>query len=48
MNEHYECKIASLAEMEKQWDYLISPSKYVTDILRSSFTYEGEILEEGN
>lgn len=31
----------------KQWDYLISPSKYVTDILRSSFTYEGEILEEG-
>ena len=23
MNEHYECKIASLAEMEKQWDYLI-------------------------
>lgn len=31
----------------KQWDYLISPSQYVTDILRSCFTYDGEILQEG-
>lgn len=33
--------------VSQKWDYLISPSEYVTNILRSCFTYDGEILEEG-
>ncbi len=30
-----------------QWDYMVSPNKYTTDILRSAFAYEGEIIESG-
>lgn len=30
-----------------RWDYLISPNAYSTEIFRSAFAYEGEILEIG-
>ncbi|UYG93851.1 CDP-glycerol glycerophosphotransferase family protein [Cytobacillus firmus] len=31
----------------KNWDYLISPSKYATNAFRSAFRYNGEMLEVG-
>lgn len=31
----------------KEWDYLVSPNRYTSEILRSAFAYDGEILEEG-
>lgn len=37
----------SYIKVAKNWDYLISPNEYTTDILRSSFGYEGRILETG-
>ena len=33
--------------VSKEWDYLISPSAFVSEKLRSSFGYDGVILEEG-
>ena len=30
-----------------EWDYLISPNEFTTEKLRSSFAYEGEVLEVG-
>ena len=37
----------SYIKVSNQWDYLISPNRYTTDILRSSFGYKGRILETG-
>lgn len=37
----------SYIKVAKEWDYLISPNRYTTDILRSAFGYEGRILETG-
>ncbi|MBR4448490.1 bifunctional glycosyltransferase family 2 protein/CDP-glycerol:glycerophosphate glycerophosphotransferase [Methanobrevibacter sp.] len=37
----------SYIKVAREWDYLISPNRYTTDILRSSFGYEGDILETG-
>lgn len=34
-------------KVSKAWDYLISPSAFVSEKLRSSFGYDGVILEEG-
>ncbi|GMQ72461.1 CDP-glycerol glycerophosphotransferase family protein [Tetragenococcus halophilus] len=31
----------------KRWDLAISPSKYMTNKIRSAFNYEGEIIETG-
>lgn len=31
----------------KQWDYLISPNRFTTNVLRSSFAYDGKVLETG-
>lgn len=31
----------------KMWDYMVSPNRYTTEILRSAFAYEGEIIESG-
>ena len=31
----------------REWNYLVSPNRYTSEILRSAFAYEGEILEEG-
>lgn len=31
----------------REWDYLVSPNKYTSDIFRHCFAYTGEILEEG-
>ena len=31
----------------KEWNYLVSPNRYTTEILKSAFAYEGEILEVG-
>lgn len=30
-----------------EWDYLVSPNRYTTDILRSAFAYDGKVLETG-
>ena len=37
----------SYISVGKTWDYLISPNHYTTEILKSAFAYEGEILETG-
>lgn len=37
----------SYIDVSKKWDYLISPNKYTTDILKSSFGYQKDILETG-
>lgn len=37
----------SYIKVAKEWDYLISPNRYTTDILRSAFGYDGKILETG-
>ena len=37
----------SYIDVSKEWDYLISPNRYTTDILKSSFGYEREIFESG-
>lgn len=37
----------SYINVAKQWDYLISPNPYTTEVLRSSFAYEGQIIESG-
>lgn len=37
----------SYIKVAKEWDYLISPNHYTTEILRSSFAYDGDILETG-
>ena len=34
-------------KVSNRWDYLISPNEYTTNILRSSFGYQGKILETG-
>ena len=34
-------------KVSNQWDYLLSPSAFVSEKLRSSFGYDGVILEEG-
>ena len=31
----------------KKWDYMISPNRYTSEIYRSAFAYEGEIIESG-
>ena len=31
----------------KMWDFMISPNEYTTEILRSAFAYEGDIIESG-
>lgn len=31
----------------KMWDYMVSPNRYTTEILRSAFAYDGEIIESG-
>ena len=37
----------SYINLAKQWNYLISPNNYTTNIYRSSFGYDKEILESG-
>ena len=37
----------SYIKVAKEWDYLISPNKYTTKVLRSAFAYDGEMLETG-
>ena len=37
----------SYVNISKQWDYLISPNRYTTDILKSCFGYQKEIFESG-
>ena len=37
----------SYIHVGKEWDYLISPNEYSTNILKSAFAYDGEILEMG-
>src|SRR3954452_19719941 len=38
---------ADLARDVARWDFLLSPSRWATDVLRGAFRYEGEILETG-
>ena len=37
----------SYIDVGKQWDFLISPNRYTTNVLKSSFAYERDILETG-
>lgn len=37
----------SYIKVAKEWDYLISPNRYTTKVLRSAFAYDGEMLETG-
>ncbi|WP_407392023.1 CDP-glycerol glycerophosphotransferase family protein [Methanobrevibacter sp.] len=37
----------SYISVGRTWDYLISPNPYTTEILKSAFAYEGQILETG-
>jgi CDP-glycerol glycerophosphotransferase len=37
----------SYVEVSREWDYLISPNRYTTNILKSAFGYEKEIFESG-
>lgn len=39
--------IERVSNAVKNWDYLISPSRYATNAFRSAFRYNGEILETG-
>jgi CDP-glycerol glycerophosphotransferase len=38
---------AELARDVARWDYLLSPNRWATDVLRRAFRYEGEVLETG-
>ncbi|MDN3450136.1 bifunctional glycosyltransferase family 2 protein/CDP-glycerol:glycerophosphate glycerophosphotransferase [Planococcus sp. APC 3906] len=40
-------ELAGLKLQTDAWDYLISPNRYTSDILRRGFRYAGEILETG-
>ncbi|SDI36401.1 CDP-glycerol glycerophosphotransferase, TagB/SpsB family [Planococcus glaciei] len=40
-------ELAKLKIQTEAWDYLISPNRYTTEILRRGFRYGGEILETG-
>ena len=37
----------SYIDISRKWDYLISPNRYTTDILKSAFGYQKEIFETG-
>lgn len=37
----------SYISVGKSWDYFISPNPYTTEIIKSAFAYEGQILETG-
>lgn len=37
----------SYIKVAKAWDYLISPNRFTSNIYRSAFNYNGEILESG-
>lgn len=39
--------IAGFHEEAKNWDYLLSPNKYSTEIFQRAFNYDGEIIEKG-
>jgi CDP-glycerol glycerophosphotransferase len=38
---------AELARDVSRWDWLLSPNRWATDVLRRAFRFEGEILETG-
>ncbi|WKA57716.1 bifunctional glycosyltransferase family 2 protein/CDP-glycerol:glycerophosphate glycerophosphotransferase [Planococcus shenhongbingii] len=40
-------ELAGLKFQTEAWDYLISPNRYTSEILRRGFRYGGEILETG-
>ena len=42
-----QAKIDSYDERTAQWDYVVSPARYATDLLRREFGYRGEVLEIG-
>jgi CDP-glycerol glycerophosphotransferase len=37
----------SYIDISRKWDYLISPNRYTTEILKSAFGYQKEIFETG-
>lgn len=42
-----QARILSYDERAAQWDYLVSPARYATPLLRRDFAYNGEVLEIG-
>jgi CDP-glycerol glycerophosphotransferase len=39
--------LKGLSSEVASWDFLVSPSRFATDILRRAFRYEGEMIETG-
>ncbi|MEY8752195.1 CDP-glycerol glycerophosphotransferase family protein [Alkalicoccobacillus gibsonii] len=39
--------IAGFHEEAKNWDYLLSPNRYSSEIFKRAFNYHGEIIEKG-
>jgi CDP-glycerol glycerophosphotransferase len=46
-NPTFDSYLRDLARDVQAWDYLVSPSRFSTETLRSAFRFEGEILETG-
>lgn len=42
-----ESYLERVSNATKDWDYLISPSRYATNAFKSAFRYKGEVLEIG-
>ncbi|MBM0066069.1 CDP-glycerol glycerophosphotransferase family protein [Alkalicoccobacillus gibsonii] len=42
-----ESYIKGFHEEAKNWDFLLSPNKYSTDIFKRAFQYQGEVVEVG-
>lgn len=40
-------KLEGFRKRHKRWDYLVSPSRFMTDISKRVFEFEGEMLEYG-
>lgn len=42
-----QARISAYDARAAQWDYLVSPARYATPLLRRDFAYDGEVLEIG-
>ena len=40
-------RLESFDRRAREWDYLVSPARYATPLLRRDFRYDGEVLEIG-
>ena len=42
-----QARIEAYDERAREWDYLVSPARYATQLLTDAFAYEGSVLEIG-